>query len=395
MRRASLVSMILLGALALIQPPPLAAQSGLEPVADALRRDPVYVDPEASEVLPADAADRLGQKIRESGEPLFVAVLPASAADEAGGGPEDVLSALGPQVGLAGTYAVVVGESFRAASNVMPAGRAGALATASIQARRADGVEAVLAEFVDRVAEAGSSGEPAGDDGRGSGDGSSGTLGLLALFGLAAGGVYLWLRGRSRHDEELRRELEGERQMLLAEASVLGEDVLALEPDVALHPEARNDYEAGVSRYRSARAALDYADDRIDLVRVGRVVDEGRYAMNRARARVEGREPPPPPSELRVPGRHDEPALDLDERGQPTYIGYGAPFYGGGWFGGGGGLLTGLFLGQMLGGGWGGWGYDPHHGDGGDGDFGGGDFGGGDFGGGDFGGGDFGGGDFG
>ena len=39
-----------------------------------------------------------------------------------------------------------------------------------------------------------------------------------------------------------------------------------LEPDVSLHPDARPDYDAGVTRYQSAKAALEYADDRIDLV---------------------------------------------------------------------------------------------------------------------------------
>ena len=130
-------------------------------------------------------------------------------------------------------------------------------------------------------------------------------------------------------------------------------------------------------------------------MRVQRVVDEGRYAMSRARAILDGREPPAPPPELQQPGRHDEPPLGVDARGEPAYVGYGGGFYGGGgWFGGGSGLFTGLMLGQMLGG-FGGFG---HHGDvivnqgddgGGWGDMGGGDFGGGDFGGGDFGGGDF------
>jgi hypothetical protein len=65
-------------------------------------------------------------------------------------------------------------------------------------------------------------------------------------------------------------------------------------------------------------------------------------------------------------------------------------------------MFTGLLLGSLLAGGFGGWGYGGHttiinEGDSGGwgGDVGGGDFGGGDFGGGDFGGGDFGGGDFG
>ena len=178
---------------------------------------------------------------------------------------------------------------------------------------------------------------------------------------------------------------------------------MELEPDVSLHPDARPDYDAGVTRYQSAKAALEYADDRIDLVRVERVIDEGRYAMARARAVIDGRPAPPPPESLAQPGRHGEPPIELDDQRQPVYAGYGGGWYGGGgWFGGGsGGLLTGLLLGQMLGGGWGGgWGggyyggQDDGGGDSGGGDSGG-DWGGGDFGGGDFGGGDFGGGDFG
>jgi hypothetical protein len=137
---------------------------------------------------------------------------------------------------------------------------------------------------------------------------------------------------------------------------------------------------------------LDYADEPIDLVRVGRVVDEARYAMARAKARLAGREPPSRPEDLRRPGRHNEPPVGLDASGAPVYAG-GQPFYGGGWFGGG-GLFSGLLLGSMLGGwGWGG----PiviEHGeaDGGAGGFDGDDWGG-DIGGGDWGG-DIGGGDW-
>ena len=101
---------------------------------------------------------------------------------------------------------------------------------------------------------------------------------------------------------------------------------------------------------------------------------------------MQGREPPPPPEHLRRPGRHGEPAVTLDGRRRPTYVGYPGGFEGG-WFGGtGGSLFTGLLLGSMFAGGWGGETTINHEGD-----FGGADFGGGDFGGGDFGGGaDFG-----
>ncbi|CAN5188337.1 hypothetical protein BH24ACT1_BH24ACT1_13360 [soil metagenome] len=368
-------------------------QDVLGQAASELRREAVFVDPGAERGIPSPAADQLESTIDAGETPIFVAILPASAAVEAGGDPGAVPVALAEATGLSGTYAVVVGNSFRAASDVLPSDQVAALATSTFQARQSDGVEAVLVEFVDRVqAAAGERPAPrsrdpgaTGDEG---GDGSSGFW-LLALLGLGGAGLFFWQRKQRGEQQARRRETEADRQMLRAELSVLGDDVTALEPEITLNPDARADYDAGVSRYRAGQAALEYAGDDVDLLRVGRVIDEGRYAMNRARARVEGREPPPPPEELRVPGRHDEPALDVDDRGEPVYAG-GTPFYGGGWYGGGGGgLFTGLLLGQMLGGGWG---YGHH-------DHGGGDAGGDDSqlggdwgGGGDFGGGDFGGG---
>jgi hypothetical protein len=386
---------------------PASAQvTALDAAASALRNNPVYVESGAERARDVDA-DRLRSRIRNGNAPIFVAVLPASAVNDAGGDVDRLPSVLAERVRLRGTYAVVAGSSFRADSSDVSRSVAQRLATASFQARRDDGVGAVLETFVDRVNEAatgsvepGRSGDnaaPAEDSGGRGGSGGA----LLLLLAIGGGGFFLWSRSRrSRQRAVEQKEFAADRQMLQAELSVLGNDVLELEPKVTMSPDARPDYDAGVTRYQSAQAAMEYADDQVDLVRVERVIDEGRYAMDRARARIEGREPPAPPEKLTRPGRHDEPALDLDERGAPVYVGYGGmPWYGGGgWFGGGGGLLTGLMLGGMLGGGWGGgWGGGYHdHGHDGGGDSGdGGDGGGGDWGGGDFGGGDFGGGDFG
>jgi hypothetical protein len=295
----------------------------------------------------------------------------------------------------------VVGDSFRAVSTEVP--DAPALATSAFQRASSRGTRAVLDEFVDAVADAprgapvelppGSIEPNEEDDGRGS------PLGPLLLLGAGGVGVYAWSRYRRRQRVEAQAARAADTQMLRAELAVLADDVLRLEPLVAVHPEARDDYEAAVERTRIASAALDYADEPVDLVRIERVIAEARYAMARAKAIIDGRDPPPPPDDLRRPGRHDEPPLDYDDDGAPVYAG-GRPFYGGGWFGGGGGgLFSGLLLGSMLGG-WGGWGHGHgdvivnDYGDGGNlgdgGDWGGGgDLGGGDWGGGDVGGGDW------
>jgi hypothetical protein len=143
-------------------------------------------------------------------------------------------------------------------------------------------------------------------------------------------------------------------ELLRAELSVLADDVIRLEPQVVLNEAARGDYEAATHRYRVAQTALESSNAPLDLVRVQRVVDEANWSMSRARAILDGRTPPAPPTPLQRPGPHGEPAIGLDEREAPVYVDSPAPFRSGWFGGGGGGLFGGLLLGSMLGG-FGGW----------------------------------------
>ena len=43
---------------------------------------------------------------------------------------------------------------------------------------------------------------------------------------------------------------------------MLADDVVRLEPEVEIHPEARSDFDAAVNRYRAAQAAIDYVTSR-------------------------------------------------------------------------------------------------------------------------------------
>lgn len=358
-------------------------------VASSLRSDPVHVDPAAERAIGDRDADQLRDAVRRAGTPVYVAILPAAAASTPEAGLEQVVAA----TGLRGTYAVVIGDAFRVTSSVV--GEADAIAGAAFQRHRDGGTVEVLEAFVTDIGAAarGEGRERGADGGAPSEGGDGGSLLPLVLLGGGGAALYAWSRRRRREGARASQaEFDADVQLLRAELSVLADDVMRLEPEVVTTPAARSDYEAATQRFRAASAALDYADEPVDLVRVERVVREAEYAMGRARAIVRGDEPPAPPTELRQPGRHDEPALDLDDSGRPVYVGAG-PFYGGGWFGGG-GLFSGLLLGSMLGGmgpfGWGGgWHHDHGAGDGdwgGDGGFGG--FGGGDWGG-DIGGGDW------
>src|SRR5919204_844512 len=110
MRRTLVVVVVV----ALVAPAAARAQGVVERAAEALRTSPVYVDPQAEQALPPAQAAKLRQAIAGSPEPIYAAILPASAERTAGGSPEGVLRALHDALGRGGTYAVVVGDHFRA-----------------------------------------------------------------------------------------------------------------------------------------------------------------------------------------------------------------------------------------------------------------------------------------
>ena len=62
------------------------AQGQLDRAADTLELDPVYVDPEAERAISEGEAEELRQAIADSDAgPIYIAILPADAAREAGG----------------------------------------------------------------------------------------------------------------------------------------------------------------------------------------------------------------------------------------------------------------------------------------------------------------------
>lgn len=155
-------------------------------------------------------------------------------------------------------------------------------------------------------------------------------------------------RGRRERRSEGPRQGDGpNRHMLEAELAVLSDDVLRLEPRVVLKPEAQDDFDAAVHRYRVATAALAQVEAQVDLARVQRVVDEATWSMARARAILDDRPVPAPPTSLRQPGVRGEPAVDVDGD-HPVYVGSRDSFQSG-WFAGG-GLFGGLLMGPIFGG---------------------------------------------
>jgi hypothetical protein len=412
---------------------PVAAAQSLDDVAAALRSDPVYVDPDAEAPFDEGDADDLRAAIADGGGRMYVAVLPSTAGD-----PDEVLRALARRVNRAAAYVVVVGTRLRAGSNVSNE-RVGAIADDAVDAHRGEGAQGIAPAVRDIVAgvAAGRGGSGAPDSGEDGGGSSGRGLAIVAALAAAVGGIFL-LRRRRRASAEFREVREAAEEDLVA----LGEDIRALDLDVEMpgvEPRAREDYGRALASHERASSAFRRARRPSDLEEVSAALEEGRFAMTAAKARLDGREPPerrPPcffdprhgPSvrdvEWAPPGGRPRPvpacaadAVRVEEgedpearevlvggrrtpywNAGPAYAPWASGFFGGT----AGALLPTLFLGSMLGSGFG-WGA-PVVGDGGEGfdddagggdfDVGGGDFGGSDIGGGDFGGGDFGGGDF-
>jgi hypothetical protein len=403
------------------------AQGQLDRAAAALELDPVYVDPEAEGAISEGEAEELRQAIAGSrAGPIYIAILPADAAREAGGDAGGALREIAFAIREPGTYAAVVGDDFRAgAEDTLPQGRAGELATEALDAERGNGTAAVLGDFVRRVSA--ERGEGASSGGESDGGGADFPIFLVVLV-VGAVGLFGWSRVRRRRREQA--ELEQVKAVAREDLIALGDDIRALDFDVEMpdvDQEAKEHYGLAVERYKQADEALGRARRSDDIEEVTSLLEEGRWAMTAAKARLAGeqapeRRPPcffdprhgpsvrdiewaPPDGELRpvpvcaadaqrIEDGHDPYTRQVDVNGRRV------PYYDAGpalmpWAGGfyGGGLLPGLFVGSLLGGGFGEAQAADAAADQGDfGDFGGGDFGG--FGGGDFGGGGDGGGGF-
>jgi hypothetical protein len=418
---------------------PAAAVTAAE-VAAKLRESPVYRDSDAEANI---SVNQVRDHVSESGTPIYIAILPASARDGYGGSVTELGRAISNELRRNGSYMIISGDQYAAANfgGAISNDQAKALAAQAVDDHRNDPQAAVL-QWVDQVGAA-ARGEPVAqsDGGGGGAGGVIGTVAVLTVLAVGGGALIFGMRRRRREREARRlRELEEVKSVANEDLVALGDDIRALDLDTSMpdaNPEAVRHYTEAVDQYQKAATALDRTRRVEDLAPMSAALEAGRFSMASAKAALEGR----PLPERRPPcffdPRHGPSVEDvqwappdgaprmvpacaadaqrihdgLEPQSRQVLAGAGgrmtpywnAPGYYGPWAGGyfGGypmsGLFTGLLIGSFLGGGWGYPVYADGGGDGGGdgGDTGGGDWGGGDWGGGDFGGGDFGGGDFG
>ena len=364
-------------------------------VGATLADDPVYIDPNAERALSDVEVDELRSAIRGANTPLYVAVLPAAAADAAGGDPAEVARQLAQAVDRPGRspswWATASGRAAASCLLVVP------VSWPTLARGQGDDTLAVLADlsiaWVRR--------RPTLRSGPADPPTAVATAGDV-LFPRCWSAVRRVVLARSRRRRAEAAERLGRRKRT---ASCCGQSSRSWpttwsgsSPRCSSTPRHRatstpRSTDIGPPRRHSSTPTSPWISSGL-----ARVVAEARYAMDRERAILDGRDPPPPPQELQ------RAAPTASRRSRWTTPSTGLCRLSGRipWRlvrRRGGGLFSGSSR-SLLGGGFGHWGYGGttiiNQGDGGGdgGDWGGGDFGGGDFGGGDFGGGDFGGGDF-
>ncbi|MEU7157010.1 hypothetical protein [Streptomyces chrestomyceticus] len=380
---ASLLAAVLLAVLTAVAPGARAA-GGLDEAADALKKGPVYVDPRASgELSPADA-DALAKKIKDSGKPVFVAVLPKAAEYR----PKTLLRDLRTKTGVSGVYAVELGDRFNAAADrrVMPVNSVRNLVGA-VQRSGYGTTKERLNSFVDTATQQASGHEPASWGGDGAGVSTGALVGLGALVAVGGGGAYaLHRRSKKRRAEEERAALEQLRVVVDEDITAFGEELDRLDftpGEPGADDAMRADYSHALDAYENAKTAMARAARPGDVEQVTKALEDGRFALATLAARREGK----PLPERRVPcffdPRHGPSVADAEwapagaaprtvpvcaadqarladgqepmartvqtEYGQRPYWDAG-PAYGpwaGGYFGG--GMLPGLLMGTMLG----------------------------------------------
>src|SRR4051812_14287420 len=276
---------LLIVLLSLVLVPSALAGPIVERAATALANDPVYVDPQAEHALSAADEQRLQNEIEQQGKgPIYVAVLPNAAVAEAGGDALGVLDELEKSVGGRGVYAVVAGDHFRAESTDLGSGKAGDLATDAFNEHRSEGVEAVLVDFVDRVGEQRSGG------GDGGGGGLLGRIGLFPI--LVVGGIAFFLFRSRRRRRVQADEAAAVKAAAREDLVALADDVQGLERKVEGNQAAKRDYDAALEQYSRASSAFDRARTPEQLAPVAEALEEGRYLMASAEARLDGQSPP-------------------------------------------------------------------------------------------------------
>jgi len=278
---------------------PAYADTTLQDAITSLRNgDVVYVAPDASPTMTQAEADQLKARVRNIGSPFFIAVVPKSAA--VGGSSDTTLRALADGVGRSGTYALYIGDSFRAGND---RGKVGDLATVAYADYRDQGVFAVLDAF---VASAGK--RINGKDGGSTNVAAVGgvLLGGAALLG--AGGFYAYRRTQKVNAAKT----AAVKRTVFEDVTAYGEKAALINvEDPRLDDAGRADAQRALDSYETAKMSADKMARPEDAATVTTALEDGRYALACVDARLAGQPVPERRPPCFVDPRHGPSVKDV------------------------------------------------------------------------------------
>ncbi len=300
---SSLVAALAVTLVSLLVAPTAQAAPDVSQAAAALRGgETVFVDPAAENSLSSAEVSQITAQANATGIPMFIAVLPASAA--AGGTADDVLRELNSQIGLGGVYAVVVGDEFRAGST---SGSVSDLATQAFRAERGKGAAAVLGEFIALTdARFGSASSTT------TGGESSGTGSLVLLLVLIVGGAVVVIVLVRRRRRVAAQQLATVRTTIDRDVTEYGERLAAFDVhDPAMDEAARADVQRALDDYDRARMSVATMRRAEDAQSVTTALEDGRFALACAQARMTGQALPERRPPCFVDPRHGPSVADV------------------------------------------------------------------------------------
>jgi hypothetical protein len=270
-----------------VAPGALAAPDVSEAAAALRSGDPVYSAPDAENALSGAEVAALSDQILASDVPQFIAVLPAAAAG--GGTADETLTALKDEVGLAGVYAVIVGDQFRAGSTAQSVAD---LATEAFRSQRDAGAAAVLSEFISLTdARFGAGAATESSSSSGSAGGGSSVLILLLVMVIGGAVVVVVLSRRAKQTREL--QLTAVRKTVDEDITEYGERLGAFSlADPDFDDATRADMQRALDSYDRAKSSVALMRSPADAVNVTTALEDGRYALACVDARLQ-RQPLP------------------------------------------------------------------------------------------------------
>ena len=266
----------------------------------------VYNDPAAEKALSDSDVALLTDQIAATKLPIFVAVLPESTGDV-----EQVLVELKDAVNMGGIYAVVVGNKFRAKST---SGSAAALATEAFRSEKANGVAAVLTEFVN-LADVQFNGADAASVDSGSNSAADtifglvfGALCLLIPIGIVVFVIIFFVRKRKRGAQDL----ADVKVTVDEDITEFGERLAAFDTsNPALDDAGRTDLQNALNSYDKAKSAADRLRGVAYVSLVTAPLEEGRYSLSCVEARLAGQPLPERRAPCFVDPRHGPSVADV------------------------------------------------------------------------------------